>query len=302
MIGTPESVPRRHLSLGAAIDLYVGELARRGRSPETRRAYERVLFLLADRYPDKMVAELSADDCRRFLDRWRDAAPSTVALHVSVVSGFFCFLGDEGHVERSPMERIRRPPKKRPEDLDVVSVTKEDVQRLFAGCEDWQELLCLAMLAYLGPRRTAASRVRWRDVNLLHGTIRFLEKGGKVAVKPIPDQLVAILRAAIEHPEVRTGPEDYVIPNRRPSAVQRDERSAKFIWETVVRVAKRVGVRAHVHAIRRRFRDPLPRDASGRPRGAPGPHGAHALRHDAGLSPEAQPDEGDGAGARPRLG
>jgi integrase/recombinase XerC len=253
MIDALESVPRRHLPLGAAIDLYVGELARRGRAAETRRAYERVLFLLADRYPDKVVTEVSADDCRRFLDRWRDAAPSTVALQVSVLAGFFRFMSDEGHVERNPMERIRRPPKKRPEDLDVVTVAKEDVQRLFAACEDWQELLCLAVLAYLGPRRRAAARARWRDVNLLHGTIRFLEKGGKVAVKPIPDQLAAILRAAIEHPDVRTGPDDYVIPNRRPSTVQSDERNTKVIYETVVRLAKRAGIPAHVHAVRAAF-------------------------------------------------
>jgi integrase/recombinase XerD len=199
------------------------------------------------------VAEVSADDCRRFLDRWRDAAPSTVALHVSVLAGFFRFLCDEGHLERSPMERIRRPPKKRPEDLDVVAVTKKDVERLFAACEDWQELLCLSVLAYLGPRRRAAARVRWRDVNLLHGTIRFLEKGGKVAVKPIPDQLVAILRAALEHEDVRTAPDDYVIPNRRPSTVQKPERSTKLVWETVRRVAGRAGVQRHVHAIRAAF-------------------------------------------------
>ena len=92
-----DPLPRRHVPLGAAIDLYVGELARRGRSAETRRAYERVLFLLADRYRDKPVTEITVDDCRRFLDRWRDAAPSTVALHVSVLSGFFRFLTDEGH-------------------------------------------------------------------------------------------------------------------------------------------------------------------------------------------------------------
>ena len=104
------------------------------------------------------------------------------------------------------MERIRRPPKKRPEDLDVVSVAKEDVERLFAACEDWQELLCLSLLAYLGPRRCAAAGIRWRDVNLLHGTVRFLEKGGKVAVKPIPDQLAAILREGVDHDDVRRGP------------------------------------------------------------------------------------------------
>ena len=251
--GGRDPVARRYLPLGRAIDLYVGELARRGRSAETRRAYERVLFLLADRFSEMTIAEITADDCRRFLDRWRDAAPSTLALHVSVLNGFFGFLRDEGRIDKSPMERVRRPPKKRPEDLNVVSVAKEDVERMFAACEDWQELLCLAVLAYLGPSRRAAARVRWRDVNLLHGTIRFQEKGGKVIVKPLPDQLAAILRAAIDHEDVRTAPEDYVIPNRRPQTVKSGERSAKVIWETVRRIAGRAGIQAHAHALRAAF-------------------------------------------------
>jgi len=40
-------------------------------------------------------------------------------------------------------------------------------------------------------------------------------------VKPVPDQLVTILRAAVEHADVQTRPDDYVIPNRRPAAVKR---------------------------------------------------------------------------------
>jgi integrase len=56
------------------------------------------------------------------------------------------------------------------------------------------------------------SRLRWRDVDLAEGTIRFREKGGKVSVKPMPDELRAILRAAVESMEVSCGPDDYVIP------------------------------------------------------------------------------------------
>jgi site-specific recombinase XerD len=41
--------------------------------------------------------------------------------------------------------------------------------------------------------------------------------------------------------------------NRRPASVRRAERSNKVIWETVMRVANRVGVRATVHALRRAF-------------------------------------------------
>ena len=54
------------------------------------------------------------------------------------------------------------------------------------------------MLAYTGVRRDSASRLRWRDVDLVEGTIAFREKGGKVSVKPMPDELLAILRAAME--------------------------------------------------------------------------------------------------------
>jgi site-specific recombinase XerD len=47
--------------------------------------------------------------------------------------------------------------------------------------------------------------------------------------------------------------EDYLIPNRRPEAVKRAERSDKVIWETVKKIAARAGVAAHVHALRAAF-------------------------------------------------
>ena len=83
--------------------------------------------------------------------------------------------------------------------------------------------------------------------------MRFYEKGGKVAVKPIPDELLAILRAAAQSGEVETAEDAYVVPNRRKASVRRVERSDKVIWETVKRVARRAGVHAHVHAIRAAF-------------------------------------------------
>jgi site-specific recombinase XerD len=90
-------------------------------------------------------------------------------------------------------------------------------------------------------------------VNLVEGTIRFKEKGSKVATKPMPTELLEILRAAVESSEVACGPNDYVIPNRRPASARRAERSDKVIWETVKRVAERAGVHSNVHALRRAF-------------------------------------------------
>ena len=72
------------------------------------------------------------------------------------------------------------------------------------------------------------------------GTIRFAEKGGKVVVKPLPNEYVDILQRLQEAGVWKRG-EDYLIPNRRPGAVRQAERSDKVIWETVKKVAARVG-------------------------------------------------------------
>jgi integrase len=235
----------------------MGELARGGRAPSTRRSYDRYLLKFAGQLeslrPELDVREVTANDCREFLDRWNDASPSTVCTIHSALNGFFAWLYLEGELDANPMARVARPRRQRPEDTDVVIVTPKDVQRMLAASRDWQELLCLSVLAYLGPRRDSASRLRWRDVDLDERTLRFREKGGKVSVKPMPDELAAILREARASGQVPCDAHDYVIPNRRPASVRRPERSNKIIWETVLRVADRVGVRATVHALRRAF-------------------------------------------------
>ena len=61
--------------------------------------------------------------------------------------GFFDFLVAEDVLSVSPMARIKRVLRKRAEDLAVVTVSADDVERMFECCEDWQEVLCLAVLA-----------------------------------------------------------------------------------------------------------------------------------------------------------
>lgn len=244
---------RRMNDLNYAMDAYLGDLARAGRTRDTRVKYQQVLWAFASMLERDGIREcdkVTPDLCRRFLDRWVDSSPSTMALGVTVLRRFFAFLVDETAIDHSPMDRIQRPRRKRPEDLDVVSVTTSDVERLFSAAEGWQEILCLAVLAYTGPRRRAAARVRRRDVDLERGTIRFAEKGGKIAHKPIPDELAAIIRAA-DQQNVWASPNDYLIPSRRTA--KNRERSPKVVYDTVKKIADRAGVRTHVHALRAAF-------------------------------------------------
>ncbi len=249
----PSMARKAQLSLDHATDLWLGELARQGRAETTRRKYRETLDPFCATYEHLTPREITADHCRSFLNRWSNHSKSTLALHVTVLRGFFAFLYEEEIIARNPAEKLQRPKRLRPEDVDVVSVSGNDVRRMFDAVATWQELVCLAVLLYLGVRRRAASSARRRDLDFEQGTIRFREKGGKVIVKPMPDELAAILRAADQH-GVWSTPDDYLIPNRKPWLVRTGaERGHKVIYETVVKVAQRAGVRSHVHALRAAF-------------------------------------------------
>lgn len=252
---TPEAlmVRRSQVNVYEAIDRYLGECARRGLAEATRRKYRQILDPFGDTIRHKATDEITLDDCRRYLDRWVDASESTLALHVSILRGFGQFCEDERIVARSFASHLRRPRRKRPEDLDVVTISTEDVLRMLRACADWQELLCIAVVFYMGIRRQAACDARRRDVDLDAGVIRFREKGGKIIRKTIPDELLALLRRADDLGQW-LGPDEWLIPNRKPWLVKSTRRrGSKMIYETVVRVADRAGVRSHVHALRGAF-------------------------------------------------
>jgi hypothetical protein len=78
----------RPIRIGEAIDMWMGELARRNRVLGTRNEYRRKLNLLADDVRDAYVHEITLRVYERFLDRWLDKAPSTMASAVSLVKGF----------------------------------------------------------------------------------------------------------------------------------------------------------------------------------------------------------------------
>jgi integrase len=234
-----------------AVDLYLGELARLGRSARTRDDYWRKLVGLCTvaGLQKADVGAVTDDDCRRYLDRWSDASPSTMAHSVSVLAGFFRWLYENDRIDRNPMEKIRRPRRPKPEDLDVKSVGPEDVRRLLLACVTPQELLCVATLAYLGCRRGAAARLRLRDVNIRDETVKLYEKGGKVAVKPMPSEYVQILRWAIEGGVLGSGVDAHVIPMARRQA-RAGERDDRIIWRTLTRVGARVGIDVYPHSLR----------------------------------------------------
>ena len=68
-----------------------------------------------------------------------------------------------------------------------MTLTGDQVRAMLDAVETWHEALCIGVLAYMGPRNGAASKLRWRDVDLVKGTVRFREKGRKVITWSLDD-------------------------------------------------------------------------------------------------------------------
>jgi integrase/recombinase XerD len=256
-----------------AIDLCIGELARQGLAEASRRKYTEVLYEFADYLEDRHVEphELALDHCRGFLDLKLKTRPprkgqrtplppvsrSTLALYVTILRRYVGFLAEEEILGEDYSPKLKRPKRPRPEDIAVVTTSGGDVGRMIAACvvperrEQWDELLCVCTVAYLGPRRNATAQLRREDVDLDRGLLRFREKGDKEIVKPIPHALLELYQAA-ESAGVWLGPRDFLIPNRGPTRVP-GVRSNKVVYRIVKDVAKRARVSAHPHALRAAF-------------------------------------------------
>lgn len=258
----PEVIIRAMMTTDRAIDLFLGDLARRGYSDRTRTTYSRILDKFCDRLPkDQDVSRVTVDDCRRFLDGYNKKAAGTRAHTFSVLSSFFGWLYRNEKIGRNPLERLERPRRIAAADLDVTTVSTDDVQRLMINADTWSEKLAIGVLIYSGPRRKAAAGLRVNDWDRARQRIRFREKGSKVIWKRIPDELDQLLEAALAAGVFEAGREylpqehqtdsPYLIPPTGP--LQKRERDDRVIWDLVKEVARKAKVDAHVHALRAAF-------------------------------------------------
>lgn len=244
-----------------AVDLFLGDLTRRSRSNSGRTEYSYGLLLdkfteLLDRKgPDIDVTDITADDCRLFLNKYARHSAGYQHTIYSTLNSFLDWLDEQHRIKRNPLDHVARPRRIRAEDLDVISVSTSDVPKLFSKCQTDAERIALAILAYLGPRRNATAGLRLSDYDQDEGLIRFREKGSKTIWKPAPDELVVILDAAIARGALANEwqPDDpYLIPPEGPLS-RPDARDDRVIWRLVKKVAARAGVEAHVHALRAAF-------------------------------------------------
>src|SRR5215470_8442527 len=128
------------MTLDQAADAFLADRQRLGWQPRSIESYRAAYRLLGDHLDGRQqLGEISADDLRAFLARRPDLESHLASL--------FGWLLREGRISADPTALLSRRRRGRAEDLDVISISSEEVQRLLDAALSWPERIALGILA-----------------------------------------------------------------------------------------------------------------------------------------------------------
>jgi site-specific recombinase XerD len=88
----------RDVRIERAIDAFLDwRQLERDATPRSLDSYRRILWKLASDFPEARLEELTTQDLRFFLGRWRDRSASTRSNVISVLHSFFAWGGGRRH-------------------------------------------------------------------------------------------------------------------------------------------------------------------------------------------------------------
>jgi integrase/recombinase XerC len=165
----------------------------RDATPRSIDSYRRILWKLAEDYPEARLDELMTSDLRHFLgEHWRERSASTRSNVISVLHSFFAWAEAEDLVEQDPSRKIRRPPKRKP---DIYRPSLDELTRLRAAALP-HERPAIVLMEGAGLRRSEVIGCRWADVDLVRGRARVYRKGQHWHRLPLDPDVVDELRAS----------------------------------------------------------------------------------------------------------
>ncbi len=231
-------------------------------------SYRRILWKLAQDYPEADIRVLTTADLRAFLKGWVreskavrgiDLSAATRSNIISVLHSFFGWAEYEDLIDSDPSRKIQRPRKRRPE---IYRPTLEELRRVRAAAVGHERPPILLMEG-MGLRRSEVVRCRWAGVDLVQGRVHVRRKGGHWQWVPMAPDVLSELRESFRtlRPELddhvfTVEVEQWVSHDRRarrrkdPKVQASDQALMRMVW----RVCKRAGVRSlSPHQLRHGF-------------------------------------------------
>jgi integrase/recombinase XerC len=239
----------------------------RDATPRSVDSYRRILWKLAEDYPETDIRELTTTDLRAFLNRWAARSASTRSNVISVVHSFFDWANVEDLVDVDPSTKIRRPRKRRP---DIYRPSLDELQRIRDAALA-HERPAILLMEGAGLRNAEILMCRWSDLDLVRGRARVFRKGQNWHWLPLDPDVVDELRTSFralqpeldEHVftvEVEQWVSQYERVRRRKDP--KEPASGQALWRMVARVCRRAGVRVvSPHQLRHGFANRFMRES-----------------------------------------
>ena len=166
---------------------YLDLLATRRYAPATLTAIVKTLAGLLRSLPQERqgilaedITQTTAQDISTFLSTGLTAglAPSTLNTKLSILTGFFAYLCDEGVIRQQPVSR-RRHRLLTPEVLPKA-IPNADLVAFFQVIDSLRDRLFFLLMLRCGLRVSEACALTWEAVDLQAGTVRINQGKGRV--------------------------------------------------------------------------------------------------------------------------
>ena len=197
MTATHHAIEAGTLSFEEAVAMFLEYLqGYRSCAPISVKAYRRDLRAFSEFLSQSLGQTPPPDHITRqqvmqFAVSLADRAPLTVRRKLWVLSSFFGFLQDMGHVSGNPARRLPLP---RLEQQVPVTLTEEEAQRLLQAAErPWHKCLVVLLLS-TGMRRSEIAQISLEDLDLENRQLLVHGKEAKERVVPLADQAVAAIQ------------------------------------------------------------------------------------------------------------
>jgi integrase len=260
-----EEIPWERRSANApwheTIEEYLRDQQHAGRinSPESMRAYRRVLRLHAE---DTPVGSLRStrEDVKRTLARW--GHPNTRAMGHSILTSFYDWTLVEAYRPDNPARQVRTSKMRKPA---AYRLTRAEVDAMIAACQGIRERRLILLGVCTGARASELAGFRGRHFDR-PGFVWFspdIAKGKRERWVPVLPELTPI----VEDIRATVAPDEVVIRACNNSGVglrpARCQISHSALAHLLNRVAQRAGIARHIHLhlLRHAFGDHIARHA-----------------------------------------
>ncbi|HXH75381.1 MAG TPA: tyrosine-type recombinase/integrase [Bacteriovoracaceae bacterium] len=182
-------------SIGELLDMHLKNC------PESKVMDRKNSFIsFCEKFATTKLNGISVHDLKRWfqeIQRERDYSDLTLSHIRGNLNHFFYYLVDEGIIMESPLAKIkfdRNPPPKRPR----VFLTMDEIKTVLESTKAYSPHFLYPLfyaLAHTGARRSEVMNLKWSEIDLLRGTITFLEtKNGTHRTIKLSPQLLAMIQ------------------------------------------------------------------------------------------------------------